>query len=295
MATFLLPLLGAIRRRDFQAARRLALCLAAACAIEVVCGGAARAQPAAPLSDVELSKEAENPLSYLITLPLRYQADFDEGPYDAVKSTFELDQAVLPFRLNDDWDLITRTKLPFESEPPKKLNDPWETGLSNGYTTFFLTPRQGDGIFWGAGPVLYYPTATNTAVGVNKWGAGPSFAMLKKDSSPWEWGIVVNNIWSFGGPPQGKDRTNSLLVNPFISYHFNNGWSLGTSPNVETDWLSKEGQQWTVPLGGGIAKVFRIGPQPMKLALDSYFNTVRPQAGSDTWVVTVTLTFLFSQ
>jgi len=253
-----------------------------------------RAQPAPALTNTELSKEADNPLSYLITLPLRYEANFDQGPYSAVKSTFELDQELVPVRLSDDWDLITRTKLPFESVPPKDLGKPWETGLSNGYTTFFLSPRHGDGFFWGVGPVPYYPTATNKDVGVNKWGFGPSVAFVKKDSSPWEWGFVANNIWSLGGPPHGKDRTNSLLLNPIISYHFADGWSISSSPEIEADWLSNPGQQWTVPIGGGIAKTFRLGGQPVRLAFGSYFNAIRPQAGNDTWVSMVTLTFLFS-
>src|SRR6476646_7751692 len=41
-------------------------------------------------------------------------------PLQATKSTFELDQAVVRFRLNEDWALITRTKLPGIVEPPKK-------------------------------------------------------------------------------------------------------------------------------------------------------------------------------
>ena len=56
-------------------------------------------------------KQIENPVTRHITLPLRYQADFDDGPNQATKSTFEVDQAVVPVRLNDDWALITRTKL----------------------------------------------------------------------------------------------------------------------------------------------------------------------------------------
>ena len=63
--------------------------------------------------------------------------DFLDGADRLTKSTFELDQAVLPFRLNDDWSLITRTKLPAEALPPKKTGDSWADGLSNGYTTFF--------------------------------------------------------------------------------------------------------------------------------------------------------------
>ena len=130
------------------------------------------AQEVAPVSDTELSKEIENPVTRRITLPLRYEADFLDGAHKATKDTFEIDQAVVPFRLNEDWALITRTKLPVEVEPPKKLGDHWAAGLSNGYTTFFLSPEHGQGFYWGVGPVLYYPSS-NPTVGVKKWGAVP--------------------------------------------------------------------------------------------------------------------------
>jgi hypothetical protein len=268
-------------------------------AIAAFYSGKAVGQPAAPgvqtqPTNNDLSKESENPVSLLITLPLRYEADFHDGPYDATKNTFDLDQAVIPFRLNDDWALITRTKFPAYSQPPKELGDSWASGLGNGYTTFFLSPVRGEGFYWGAGPVLSYPTATNTALGVNKWGSGPSVAFFwKNGDGPWVFGSVVNNIWSFGGPPQSSDRTNSLLVNPVISYHFGDGWSIGSSPNITANWVSKPGQVWTVPVGGGIAKTFRLGSQPVKLDVDSYYNAVRPQASNETWLLQFTITFLF--
>jgi hypothetical protein len=237
---------------------------------------------AAALSDTELSKEAEKPVTRMITLPLRYEAEFNDGPYTATKDTFEIDQAVLPFILNADWALITRTKFPAVSQPPKKLGEDRASGLSNGYTTFFLSPEHGTTFFWGAGAVLYYPSATNKALGVNKWGSGPSLAFLRKDEGPWVWGVVVNNIWSFGGPPRSSDRTNSFLLNPVISYHFSNGWSVGSSPNITANWLSKNGQQWTLPIAGGVEKVFRFGAQHMKLSVDAYYNAIRPNAGNDT-------------
>src|SRR5215831_10656247 len=84
-------------------------------------GGQALAQATAAVSttDTELSKEIENPVTRRITLPLRYEADFLDGAYKATKHTFEIDQAVVPFRLNEDWALITWTKLPVEALPPK--------------------------------------------------------------------------------------------------------------------------------------------------------------------------------
>jgi hypothetical protein len=153
-------------------------------AAAAVWSGQCVAQSATPISVTDLSKATENPVARQITLPLRYEADFNDGAYEATKDTFEIDQAVVPVRLNEDWALITRTKLPLESLPPKKLGEHWTFGLSNGYTTFFLSPELGQGFYWGIGPVLYYPTATNPALGVNKWGSGPSAAFLHQDASP---------------------------------------------------------------------------------------------------------------
>jgi hypothetical protein len=62
--------------------------------------------------------------------------------------------------------IITRTKLPAEVLPPKAFGEQWASGLSNGYTTFFLSPAYGRGFCWGAGPVLYYP-ATSATLGVD--------------------------------------------------------------------------------------------------------------------------------
>jgi hypothetical protein len=249
------------------------------------------AQSATPISNTERSKESENPVSRIITLPLRYEAEFNDGAYDATKDTFEIDQAIVPFRLTDDWTLITRTKLPAEVLPPKDLGEHWTSGLSNGYTTFFLSPEHGQGFYWGVGPVLYYP-ATSTTLGVDEWGSGPSVAFIKKDESPWVFGAVVNNIWSFGSPADSSDKTNSLLLNPFISYHFGDGWSLGSSPDITANWIASGGK-WTVPIGGGIAKTTRLGAQSVKLAFDTYYNAVRPDADKDTWLLKTTLTFQF--
>jgi hypothetical protein len=48
------------------------------------------------LSDNDLAKESENPITLRVTLPLRYEADFGVGPYNAVKSSFQMSQAVVP-------------------------------------------------------------------------------------------------------------------------------------------------------------------------------------------------------
>jgi len=277
-----------------RAGNRIKMRVTVGVALAMLYSGRSLAQSAAPMSNTDLSKESENPVTLVITLPFQYEPEFRDGADNATKQTLELDQAVVPFRLNDDWALITRTKLPLISQPPKKSNEPWATGLSNGYTTFFLSPVQGEGWYWGVGPVLYYP-ASNSTIGVRKWGSGPSAAFVKKNESPWEFAAVANNIWSVGGPPHGSDATNELLLNPLVSYHLDDGWAVSSSPNITANWVSKPGQQWTVPVGGGISKTFRAGTQPMKLAFDTYDNVIRPQVAHDPWLLQLTLTFLFPE
>jgi hypothetical protein len=195
-------------------------------------------------------------------------------------------------RLNDDWSLITRTKLPVEALPPKKAGDSWADGLSNGYTTFFLSPEHGRGFYWGAGPVLYYP-ATNSMLGATKWGSGPSVAFIHEDAGPWVFALVANNVWTIGGAA-GDNATNQMLLNPIIAYHFGDGWALSSSPEIKANWIAN-GNKWTVPVGGGVSKVVRFGEQPIKLGLAAYYNAIRPTASQDPWQLQATLTFVFSE
>jgi len=250
----------------------------------------AQSEPAP--SDTEISKETENPFTRKITLPLRYEADFQYGPTESTKETFEINNAIVPFNLDDDWALITRTKLPLVVQPPKKLGHSWQTGLANGYTEFFLSPAHGEGLYWGIGPTLYYPSM-NSTLGVNRWGSGPAVGFAKQDESPWEFGAVATQIWSIGGPSNGgTNRTNELMLNPALSYHFDDGWAMDSSPTITANWIASGGK-WTVPVGGGFSKTFQIGDQPMKLAFDSYYNAIRPVASQQTWLTQVTLTFQF--
>lgn len=250
-------------------------------------------QLASAQSVTDLSKQSENPVAALATLPLRYQADLGYGKDGNTKTIVEIDQAVLPFQLNEDWALITRTKLPFGDQPPKKAGQRWNAGLSNGYTTLFLSPERGEQIFWGIGPVIYLPTVTNSAAGVNRWGSGPSLAFVWQSEGAWTAAIVVNNIWSFGKPATGSKKTDSLLVNPTVSYHLRDGWSLYSSPNITCDWAAAPHERWTMPLGGGAGKTFRVGRQAMKFSMAAYYDPIRPEGIGPAWQVMTTLTLLF--
>jgi hypothetical protein len=71
------------------------------------------------------------------------------------------------------------------------------------------------------------------------------------------------------------------------------GWSVGSSPDITANWIAS-GEKWTVPVGGGLSKTTRLGGQSVKLAVDGYYNAIRPNSDGP-WVLKSTLTFLFPE
>jgi hypothetical protein len=258
-------------------------------------GARALAQPAPEETNTDYERESENPVTRFYTLPLRYKASFEDGFYNATSSSVELSNAVVPIPLGDDWFVIARSKGAYAFQAPKKGGNSWEDGLNNAQTTLFLSPARSNGFVWGAGPVISLPTATNGAIGVNNWGSGPSVAFAWQDSVPWTIGLVTNNLWSFGEPPKGSNRASSLLLNPIISYRFGDGWSVSTSPNITANWASASDKRWTVPVGGGIGKAFKIDTQPMTVKFETYYNVVRPGDHGSIWAAQLTVSFLFGR
>jgi len=111
------------------------------------------------------------------------------------------------------------------------------------------------------------------------------------DSGHWLIGALINNQWSVGGDPN-RNFVNTFLAQPFINYNFPGGWYLDTAPIFTANWTAPPDQQWTVPLGGGIGRVFKIGDQAVNAKLTFYDNIVRP-AGTADWQVQFEFTFLF--
>jgi hypothetical protein len=70
------------------------------------------------------------------------------------------------------------------------------------------------------------------------------------------------------------------------------GWYLSTSPIITANWNARAGQQWTVPLGGGFGRVFKLGGQAYNASIEAYYNVARPNNTSD-WNLRLSLALLF--
>ena len=88
-------------------------------------------------------------------------------------------------------------------------------------------------------------------------------------------GVLLNNQWSVGGDPL-RPAVNAGLAQPFANYNMAHGWYLNTSPIITVNWLAASGEKWTVPVGGGIGRVFRVGDQPVNASDSSLLQRRAP-------------------
>lgn len=62
---------------------------------------------------------------------------------------------------------------------------------------------------------------------------------------------------------------------------------------ITANWEPDSDQRWTVPLDGGIGKIFHVGKLPVNTQVGAYYNVVHPDDGAS-WQLRaqVQLTFL---
>jgi len=245
----------------------------------------------AAMSADELAKLAQNPIANLISVPFQNNTNFNVGPQNGTQNVLNI-QPVIPFGVNKDWNIITRTIIPVISQPAFTPAQDRENGIGDVQFSAFLSPAAAHGTIWGVGAIAQLPTNSNDRLGNDRWGLGPSAVILRLEKgSPWVYGFLVNNVWSVGS--SGSDPSyNNFLLQPFLNYNFSGGLYLTTAPIITADWKADSDQRWTVPLGGGIGKIFHFGRLPVNVQLSAYGNAVMPDNGAD-WQLRFQVQFMF--
>jgi hypothetical protein len=245
----------------------------------------------AEMSAEELAKLAQNPVGNLISLPFQNNTNLNFGPEKGTQNVLNI-QPVIPISVSKDWNIITRTIVPVIWMPSLGPDIDSKNGIGDTVFTAFLSPANPGHWIWGAGPVVQVPTNSSSELGNKNWGLGPSVVVLHLDhGSPWVYGALVNNIWSLSSNKQGGSYNNGL-IQPFVNYNFEGGLYLTSSPILTVNWNADSGQQWTVPIGGGVGKIFHFGKLPVNTQLSAYYNVVRPDYGPN-WQIRAQVQLMF--
>jgi hypothetical protein len=250
-------------------------------------------------TDDEIAMKLSNPVASMISVPFQFNWDTGMGPLDdgwQFKLNF---QPVVPVSLNEDWNLIVRTIVPyiiqedvFKGPAAEKgvPYDRWQNGLGDITQSFFFSPTKPVGGWTlGFGPVIYYPSATDDLLGAEKWAAGPTLLMLRQQHG-WTYGFLANHLWSFAGDDSRTDLS-ATFVQPFLSYQTKTKTTIGINTEATYDWNES---QWTVPVNGFVSQLVRIGKMPVSFTVGGRYYAEGP-SGAPEWGLRFVVTLVFPE
>jgi hypothetical protein len=239
------------------------------------------------MSEDQLAQQLNNPLANLITVPVQNNFDYGGGPDDKGFRYTLVAQPVLPFKLNNEWNLITRTVIPFAHVD--NVFPSSESGLGDIVQSLWFSPSRPTegGLVWGVGPAILYPTATNDLLGAKQWGLGPT-AVAVWLRGPWTFLLLGIHTWGLD-PPDDRQRVNQSFGQIALAY---------TAPTRTTYFVSTEStynwnrNQGTVPLQMGINQLFVIDGKPIQFGGLLRYYAEKPDGVAD-WGFQLRVTFIF--
>jgi hypothetical protein len=243
----------------------------------------------------DLRSAVQNPISSLISLPFKFTFDYGASNGDA---SFLNIQPVIPITVGD-WNLVNRVIIPLIDSPgeiagtpdiPNPIQGNGATGLGDINYSLYFSPVKYDKAIWGLGPSITMPSASDKELGSEKWSAGPTGVVLFQP----KWGTVgglVRHLWSFAGDSD-RSNVNQSLFEPFVNYNLPDGWYLISDIIITANWKADSSNTWTVPLGGGVGKLFKLGEQVINARTEAYYNVEKPDNAPD-WQWGFTVQFLF--
>jgi hypothetical protein len=236
----------------------------------------------------DIAKKLNNPVANIISVPLQNNFDFGGGPNgDGFQYKLNI-EPVIPISISSNWNVVTRTIVPYIYQSDR-IDNGSQSGLSDTTLSLFLSPKNPThgGLVWGIGPDFYFPTATESDLGAEKWGVGPT-ALLLWQKHGWTYGILANQIWSYAGHSD-RQRLSEAFMQPFLTYTTKKHTTFGANTESTYDWVNS---QWTVPINGFITQLVKIGKLPVSFQVGGRYYADKPAHGPN-WGLRFTITPVF--
>jgi hypothetical protein len=237
-----------------------------------------------------LAKKLANPIASMISVPFQNNFDWGGGPNgDGFQWKMNI-QPVIPFHLNDDWNLITRTIIPVISQK-NIIGTTSQSGLSDTLLAAWFSPKEPTSNGWilGAGPALLFPTGTDDLLTANQWGAGPTAIALRQQGK-FTYGALANHVWSYAGSG-GRAQLNQTFLQPFFTYLPGGGWTYAINTESSYDWAAS---QWTIPINVSVSKMILIKETSTQWQVGARYYAAKPDNGPN-WGLRFNVTIIIPE
>ncbi|AMJ55305.1 MULTISPECIES: hypothetical protein [Stenotrophomonas] len=236
----------------------------------------------------DLAQKLADPGAALVSVPFQYNylGDVGNGQHNQQLKI----QPVIPF-VGEHGKFLLRPILPYQwNEFPQH-----QQGLGDLFVQgYYIPTKPGEHspTELGFGFAAMFDTANHDSLGTGKYSLGPAFVLVHKRGK-WTMGALLNHVWSIGGHDAREDVSNTAMQ-PFFSRSLRDGWSFTLSSESSYNWEANSSDRWTVPLGGSVSKVLRIGKRPVSVGGGYYYNVERPTLASR-WTARLTITLVFPE
>lgn len=262
---------------------------------------AASSGPAGAQDGADAAGQANNPLANMTALNFQnyYIGDLTDVDEDANQFWVRFAK---PFSVKEtNW--ILRASLPVNSFPvpsgqddgtsggqfprpgginPALADFDTETGLGDlNVFAAYLFDTGNPAVSFGLGPQLTAPTASEDALGSEKWSVGLMNVLFNGSSPRFQYGYLLSYQASFAGE---DDRQNVSVgaFQPFAFYQLGAGRYLRGAPI----WVYNfENDNYSVPLGVGLGQVIKKGKTVYNVFVEPQFSVADDGPGQPEWQI----------
>jgi hypothetical protein len=253
------------------------------------------AQPSGDQSQsaAALAQQATNPFSSSWLMQVQQNnnwIDMPSGHDDRIQSNL-LFQPLMSVSLTKDWGLYIRPVLTTVNSLPH-LDRVGNSDRTAGFGDTVLgvaaahRPLFGGRLVIGAGPTFIFPTASERELGQDTWQFGPDAGVTLLGKHFIAYGFVQQ--WFKVGGAGRKTNQMSGVFN--YTYSFENGWTVGTQPNLSVDWKAPGDEGVVFSIGPQVGRICKCGGTPTLFQLQVQYSPVRPSVAGPKWGIQLQVT-----
>jgi hypothetical protein len=111
-----------------------------------------------------------------------------------------------------------------------------------------------------------------------------------------DWGVYgawlthLTDIYTVSGGKPKNYNTNETRIRVFFAHELGNNWQLVSNPTIVYDWEGASGNNWLLPLGGGVARTTQWWNRPVRWSAEVEYYVVSPDGLGPQWLLNFNIT-----